>query len=1222
MGFVHLHVHSDYSFLDGASKLPGLVARAKELGQTAIALTDHGVMHGAIQLIKQCNELGIKPIIGNEMYLMNADVSVPQPKGTKKYHLLVLAKNTQGYRNLCKLTSLSHLQGCQGKGIMKRPCITKEWLQQYHEGLIVTSGCIAGEIPQLIKDNKLDEAREWAKWYKDLLGDDFYIEIQDHGLRGQPEDNQGDKHDEEDIKRKPNESVINPELVRIARELNIKIIATNDSHFTTESDREMHDALLCIQTGKKLSDTKRMRYTGTEYLKSEDEMLQLFSDHLPTEIVREAIANTVEVADKVEAYDIFGKNRLPDYPLPPGITAEDYLTELAWAGLCDRFPKGVPDNYGERLDYELQTLKDKGFCTYFLVVWDYVKFAKEQGIPTGVGRGSVGGSLVAYSLKITGVDPIHHGLMWERFLNPERMSMPDIDTDFCIERRKEVVDYVTRKYGSDRVTQIATFTRLQPRAALKDTGRVLDVPYMESQRMTDLVPVSRGIVTPLGELIGEESKVKSFKDKYDSDDSFKHWVDLAVKLENVNKTSGVHAAGVVIASEAIDDLVPLSLSRDGEIVTQYSMGDIEELGLLKMDFLGLKNLTVIQETLNFLQQKGIKLSEKEIVDLDKSFHPEWGNAIPEEVAKSYDMMMSGKLDGIFQLESSGMRQLIQDFKPSCFEDLSLILALYRPGILDNDMLPTFVKRRSGVEQANYPHPMLESVLGESFGIPIYQEQIMKIAQVMSGYSLGEADNLRRAMGKKKASVMAKEKSRFISGAIANGVSEEIADKVFGIIEKFASYCFNLAHSMSYAYISWQTAYLKANYPVEFMAAFLTGACDNPEKFPQAFSAARGMSLQILPPNINVSQPGFTPEGEAIRWGLGAIAGITPEVSKMICANRKAGGAYHNFADFCDRTLQLPLNKGHFESLILAGAFDTLESNRNQMVTDFPLLQKWAKSKFKEQNSPQMNLFAYEWDIIAPPPRKEVVKDFSNDEKIVKQHEVLGVYLGETPVTKHQRRLSAIAPQNIAELLEGGERTACVVANIDKCRSITTKHNEPMGFLTLGDGVGTIEGVLFPGVYKNAPQTGVVLIAGELKERQGKLQLVVTAIAPAESVNSVVMVQILSLEYLESIKKFLKDKHGSLMTFVYWKTEIVAVGSIECFDFDEIKRRGFYCAEVMVEDIAEIHKIFLGVEQLYHAHNKDDLCNRFFVEYGEEFKAKVWAATPGKIRQRVLEIKAG
>ncbi|MDF5717604.1 MAG: DNA polymerase III subunit alpha [Rhizonema sp. NSF051] len=1221
MGFVHLHVHSDFSFLDGASKLSELIARAKALGQSAIALTDHGVMHGAIQLIKQANELGIKPIIGNEMYIMNADVTSEQPKGTKKYHLLVLAKNTQGYRNLCKLTSLSHLQGVQGKGIMKRPCITKEWLQQYREGLIVTSGCVAGEIPQRIKDGNLDEAREWAKWYQELFGDDFYIEVQDHGLRGQPEDNQGDKHDEEDIKRKPDESKINPELVKIARELNIKVIATNDSHFTNESDREMHDALLCIQTNKKISDVKRMRYTGTEYLKSEDEMLQLFSDHLNPDTIREAIATTVEVADKVEAYDIFGKNHLPDYPLPPGINAEDYLTELAWAGLCDRFPKGVPDNYGDRLEYELQTLKDKGFCTYFLVVWDYIKFAREQKIPIGTGRGSCAGSLVSYSLKITGVDPIHHGLMWERFLNPERVSMPDIDTDFCIKRRKEVVDYVTQKYGTDRVTQIATFTRLQPRAALKDTGRVLDVPFMESQRMTDLVPTKRGIVTPLHELISEDSKVKLFKDRYDSDDGFKHWVDLAIQVEKINKTSGVHAAGVVIASEAIDDFVPLSLSRDGEIVSQYSMGDIEELGLLKMDFLGLKNLTVIQETLHFLEQKGIKLSEEQIIGLDEGFHQEWGKTPPPEVTKSYDMMMAGKLDGVFQLESSGMRELVETFKPSSFADLSLILALYRPGILDNDMLPTFIKRKSGAEETSYPHPLLESVLGDTFGIPIYQEQIMKIAQVMSGYSLGEADNLRRAMGKKKASVMAKEKLRFVSGAIANNVEEKDAEYIFAIIEKFAEYCFNLAHSMSYGYITWQTAYLKANYPVEFMSSFLTGACDNPDKFPQAFAATRAMNIQILPPNINESQPGFTPEGEAIRWGLGAIAGLTPEVSKMICQNRAAGNAYHSFADFCDRSSQLPLSKKHLEALVLSGAFDSLESNRNQMLADLPHLQKWAKAKHKEQTSYQINLFAGEWDIIAPPPRKEKVDDFSSDERMVEQHKMLGVYLGDTPVTKHQKRLKAIAPQNIAEILEEDDDMVAVVANIDRCHSITTKKGEPMGFLTLSDGVGTMDGVLFPSAYKNAPLSGVALIAGEMKERQGKRQLVVSAIAPAETMQSIVMVQILSPEYSHIICKFLGDKSGSLMTFVYWKSEIVAMGFVDDSDLDEIRKLGFYCDNVGVQDIVSTQKIFRCVDELYQAQNKEDLSDRTFSSCSNEMKAKVWAATPICVKRRIFEIQA-
>ncbi|MFM7717817.1 MAG: DNA polymerase III subunit alpha, partial [Microcystis sp.] len=594
MSFVGLHIHSDYSLLDGASQLPSLIDRAIELGQPANALTDHGVMYGAIELIKTCRNKGIKPIIGNEMYVVNGDIEVNLRH--RKYHQVVLAKNTQGYKNLVKLTTISNLKGIQGKGIFARPCINKELLQQYHEGLIVTSACLGGEIPQAILANNRKLAKETAKWYKKLFGDDFYLEIQDHGSK--------------------EDRIVNVEIVKIAKELGIKVVATNDSHFISCYDVEAHDALLCIQTGKLITEDKRLRYSGTEYLKSADEMRLLFRDHLPEDVIEEAINNTLEVAEKVEPYNIFNEPRLPNYPVPAGHTADSYVEEIAWLGLLERLKcpsrHEIETIYKERLEYELKMLQKMGFSTYFLVVWDYIKYARDHDIPVGPGRGSAAGSLVAYSLKITNIDPVHHGLLFERFLNPERKSMPDIDTDFCIERRDEMIQYVTEKYGEANVAQIITFNRMTSKAVLKDVARVLDIPYAESDKMAKMIPVSRGKPTPLKVMISDETPEAAFKERYDTEPHVRHWLDMAIRIEGTNKTFGVHAAGVVISSQPLDEVVPLQKNNDGAVITQYFMEDLESLGLLKMDFLGLRNLTTLKKTADLIKQnQGID------IDLDQ-----------------------------------------------------------------------------------------------------------------------------------------------------------------------------------------------------------------------------------------------------------------------------------------------------------------------------------------------------------------------------------------------------------------------------------------------------------------------------------------------------------------------------------------------------------------------------------------------------------------------------
>jgi DNA polymerase III subunit alpha len=761
--FVGLHVHSEYSLLDGASQLPNLIDQASDLGMSAIALTDHGVMYGAIELIKTCRSKGIKPIIGNEMYVILGDISKQEKK--RKYHQIVLAKNNIGYKNLVKLTTISHLQGFQGKGIFARPCINKEYLEKYKEGLIVTSGCLAGEVPQAILQGHPDIARETAQWYKDRFGDDYYLEIQDHGY--------------------PEDRVVNVEIVKIARELDIKIIATNDSHFVTCYDTEAHDALLCIQTGKLIEEEKRLRYSGMEYLKSEAEMQLLFQDHLSDEIINEAIQTTAEVAEKIETYDVMSEPRAASYDVPPGYTAETYLEEVTWQGVLERFHTknrdDIPQSYQERLHYELGIMQQMGFSTYFLVVWDYIKYARDRHIPVGPGRGSAAGSLVAFSLGITNIDPIHHGLLFERFLNPERKSMPDIDTDFCIDHRDELIKYVTQKYGEDRVAQIVTFNRLTSKAVLKDVGRVLNVAYSEADKMAKMIPVFRGKPAKLKEMIGDNTPAPEFKEKYDKDPKVFQWLDMAMRIEGVNKSSGVHAAGVVISPMPLDELVPLQRNADGAVISQYPMEDLESLGLLKMDFLGLRNLTTIQRTVDLINKNRDKVGDFDI----NAIAPDSDTT---ENKKTYEILAKGELEGIFQLESSGMKQIVRDLKPSNIDDISSILALYRPGPLDAGLIPKFINRKHGRELMDYAHPDLEPILKETYSILVFQEQIMKIAQDLAGYSLGEADLLRRAMGKKKPAEMEKQREKFLDGAARNGIKSKVATDLFDQMVIFAEYC--------------------------------------------------------------------------------------------------------------------------------------------------------------------------------------------------------------------------------------------------------------------------------------------------------------------------------------------------------------------------------------------------------------------------------------------------
>ncbi len=1076
MAFVPLHNHSDYSLLDGASQLPAMVERAVELGMPALALTDHGVMYGAIELLKLCTKAGIKPIIGNEMYVINGSIDDPQPKKERRYHLVVLARNAVGYRNLVKLTSISHLRGMRGRGIFSRACIDKQLLQQYSEGLIVATACLGGEIPQAILQGRPDVALDVARWYQQTFGDDFYLEIQDHGGL--------------------EDRIVNTGMARIGAELGIPLIATNDAHYLSVGDVEAHDALLCVLTGKLITDEKRLRYTGTEYIKSEAEMGLLFHDHLDPELIAAAIANTEKVAAKVEDYDILGRYQMPRFPIPEAHTAVSYLTEVSEQGLRARLDldDGQPFDplYGERLTFELQVMEQMGFPTYFLVVWDYIRFARDNGIAVGPGRGSAAGSLVAYALGITNIDPVRHGLLFERFLNPERKSMPDIDTDFCIERRGEVIEYVTHRYGEDKVAQIITFNRMTSKAVLKDVARVLDIPYGEADRLAKLIPVVRGKPAKLKEMIGAESPAPEFRQKYEGDAKVRHWVDLAMRIEGTNKTFGVHAAGVVIAAEPLDELVPLQRNNDGQVITQYYMEDVEAMGLLKMDFLGLKNLTMIEKTIDLVHKSsGTRLDP---------------DALPEADAGTFALLARGDLEGIFQLESSGMRQIVRDLKPSSLEDISSILALYRPGPLDAGLIPKFINRKHGREAIVVAHAKLEPILKETYGIMVYQEQIMKIAQDLAGYSLGEADLLRRAMGKKKKSEMEKHQGLFVQGACDRGVDTKVAEALFEQMVLFAEYCFNKSHSTAYGAVTYQTAYLKAHYPVAYMAALLTVNAGQTEKVQRYIANCQAMGIEVMPPDVNASGIDFTPVGDRILFGLSAVRNLGDGAIRLLIEQRSAEGAFASLADLCDRLPSQQLNRRSLESLIHCGALDGLQAgaNRAQLMADLDLVLDWASSRARDRASGQGNLFdllagASAADVASDDrstaPKAAPVADYPPTEKLKLEKELLGFYISDHPLRQLSAQVTLLSPIGLARLEEQSDKAkVSIVAMVPELRQVNTRKGDRMAILQLEDLTGSCEAVVFPKTYARLADHLMVdarlLVWATVDRRDDRVQLIV------------------------------------------------------------------------------------------------------------------------------------
>lgn len=1097
--YVPLHVHSDFSLLDGASQVGALAKRAAELGVPALALTDHGVLYGAVALLRACGDAGVKPVIGNEMYVVNGTPGTPPLPGEsapRRYHLVVLAKNSTGYRNLVKLTSMAHLHGKVGKGIFARPSINKAALYQHREGLIVSSGCLGGEIAQAVLQGNMDVARDVARWFRDVFGDDYYLEIQDHGY-------------DADVR-------VNKEVINIGRELGIKVVATNDSHFTSCLDAEAHDALICIQTGKMLKDEKRMRYAGNEYFKSIDEMRECFVDHLDPGDVDDALRNTLEVAGKVEEYDLFGATRIPHYPVPSefGTDQSKYLRHVTREGLRVRFAmrqssglasKADEDVYAKRLEFELDMIERMGFSSYFLVVWDYIRYAKEQCIPVGPGRGSAAGSLVAFSLRITDVDPIPFNLLFERFLNPERKSMPDIDTDFSVEGREQVIKYVTERYGQDRVAQIITFNRLTSKAVLKDMARVHSVPYSEADKLAKMIPVLRGKPATLSEMLADDTPNPEFKKRIEQTEGHKEWIDKARRIEGANKTYGIHAAGVVISSSPLTDAVPLSIAKHGETITQYPMEDVESMGLLKMDFLGLKNLTVIEYALKFInagrRRKGIQ------EDLDFSV-----DALPLDDPETFNLLAVGELDGIFQLDASlGMRNIVRELKPSSLEDISAILALYRPGPLDAGLIPKFIRRKHGEQQIDYDHPLLEPILKETYGVMVYQEQIMRIARDLAGYTLGQADILRRAMGKKKVKDMEKEKPRFIAGAVDRGVPEATATKLFEMMIQFAEYCFNKSHSTAYAYLTYQTAYLKANYPVEYAAALLRSNMTNSDKLVRYLSDAKINGVKVLPPSINRSELGFTvhhsQDGEdVVLFGLEAVKTVGASVSEAVINERRANGDFTSIIDLVERVNSRVLNKRSMGALVLCGAFDDLHGNRkilSEQLDDLLNLRRKlrdrrkrraAKELSEEDEQKELAKDAAKWEDVqlALEEESRMQSDFTLLEKLSAEKSTLGFYASGHPLydlDNYRKALDCTPIANIvddntyeesiddmgtvplshASHVEHGDEIS-IVSIISELNLVRTARGKSMAKWMIEDQQSRIQGIVFPSAYTICEQT--------------------------------------------------------------------------------------------------------------------------------------------------------
>lgn len=1039
MEFAHLHVHTEYSLLDGSNKIHEYVARVKELGMNSAAITDHGVMFGCIDFYRAAKAAGIKPILGCEVYVAPGSRFDREAGQTENryYHLVLLAENNQGYQNLMKIVSKAFIDGFYYK-----PRVDLELLEEYHEGIIALSACLAGEIAKNLNRGFYEEAKKAALRYQEIFGEgNFFLEMQDHGI--------------------PEQQRVNQQLLRMHQETGIELVVTNDVHYTYETDVEAHDILLCVQTGKRLQDEDRMRYEGGQYyVKSPEEMLKLFP-YIP-----EALENTQKIADRCDVEIEFGVTKLPKFDVPAPYTSWEYLNKLCYDGLKERYTENL-DELGKRLEYELGVIQKMGYVDYFLIVWDFIRFARDHDIMVGPGRGSAAGSLVSYTLGITKLDPIKYDLLFERFLNPERVSMPDIDVDFCFERRQEVIDYVVEKYGKDRVVQIVTFGTMAARGVIRDVGRVMDLPYAQCDSIAKMIPTELNITIDKALKMNPELRTL-----YETDETVKKLIDMSRRLEGLPRHTSMHAAGVVISQKSVDEYVPLSRASDGSIVTQFTMTTLEELGLLKMDFLGLRTLTVIQNAVKLAEQnQGVKL------DIDH---------INYEDKKVYEMLGAGKTDGVFQLESGGMTSFMKELKPESLEDVIAGISLYRPGPMD--FIPQYIKGKNNADSITYDCPELEPILKPTYGCIVYQEQVMQIVRSLGGYTLGRSDLLRRAMSKKKAAVMEKERQNFVygnaeegvPGCVNRGIPEQIANKIYDEMIDFAKYAFNKSHAAAYALVAYQTAYLKYYFPVEFMAALMTSVIDNPSKVAEYILSSRKMGIAILPPDINRGYSSFSVDGKSIRYGLSAIKGVGKPVIAAIVAEREERGLFKNLRDFIERMSGREVNKKTIENLIKAGAMDELPGNRRQkMMVYVQIVDSIAQEK-KNTMAGQMSLFdlVSEEEKSAFEIRMPNVTEYTKEDRLAFEKEVLGIYISGHPLEEYEERwrknISAVTTDFLPDEETGTpavhEGAKEIVGGMITAKTIKyTKTNKVMAFLTLEDLVGTVEIVVFPRDYEKNVQ---------------------------------------------------------------------------------------------------------------------------------------------------------
>ncbi len=1122
MSFAHLHVHTEYSLLDGSNKIKEYVSRVKELGMTSAAITDHGVMYGVIDFYRAAKAAGIKPILGCEVYV--APGSRFDKGGAasedRYYHLVLLAENQDGYANLTKIVSKAFVEGYYYK-----PRVDMELLEEYHEGIIALSACLAGEVQKNLQRGMYQEAVQVAKRYESIFGkENFFLELQDHGMQEQ--------------------QMVNQQLLRLSQETGIELVATNDVHYTYAEDEKPHDILLCIQTGKKLTDENRMRYEGGQYyVKSEEEMKALFSYAL------EAVENTQKIADRCHVEIEFGVRKLPKYDVPEGYTSWEYLDKLCYEGLQRHYGaenEAAKKELKDRLDYELGVIKEMGFADYFLIVWDFIKYAKDHDIMVGPGRGSAAGSIVSYCLGITNIDPIKYQLLFERFLNPERVSMPDIDIDFCFERRQEVIDYVVRKYGADRVVQIVTFGTLLAKGVIRDVGRVMDLPYAFVDSIAKMIPQELGMT--LEKALQMNNDLKKL---YDADEQVKTLIDMSMRLEGLPRHSSMHAAGVVISQKPVEEYVPLALGSDGSVVTQFTMTTLEELGLLKMDFLGLRTLTVIQNAVQLVEKNAGKKIDIDHLDYDDK--------------AVLDSIGSGKTDGVFQLESGGMKSFMKELKPQSLEDIIAGISLYRPGPMD--FIPQYIRGKNDQASIVYDCPQLEPILAPTYGCIVYQEQVMQIVRDLAGYTLGRSDLVRRAMSKKKGDVMQRERQNFVygnpeegvPGCIANGISETVANKIYDEMIDFAKYAFNKSHAAAYAVVAYQTAYLKYYYPVEFMAALMTSVIDNPGKVAEYIYTSRQMGIHILPPDINVGEGRFSVDHGNIRYGLMAIKSIGKPVIEAIIAERQERGPFKHLKDFIERLSGKEVNKRTIESFIKAGALDSLHGTRKQFMMIYVKILDQVNQERKYSMTGQMTLF----DMVSEEQKSEFdiplpnVGEYEKETLLAFEKEVLGIYISGHPMqeyeAKWQKSISATTKDFQLDEETGRtkvrEGTKEIIGGIITGKTIKhTNKGQTMAFLTIEDLFGTVEVVVFPKVYENnrmnLEEDSKVFVKGRVSEEDDSAsKLICETIIPFEQVPCDLWIQFADKESFfreeEKLYEMLRNSEGQDGVVIYLTKEKAA-----------------------------------------------------------------------------------